>query len=736
MLYYEIVNKRGTMSKITKTELNRMAKSKPNFAIEYPEYNTNIELAIINIKEFPDSISLFPNSIKENDDVLNAFLKKIKSVQKPSNVMKEDAFLFKKILNYNNKYGKYYYYYNIMDIKHYSDTVKDNKEIALSLIRVNDFSELSDRLQQDKEVVLSFSNKSKMYPVYDYSVFSVLSDELKEDEDIIQAFPNHFLKFGTDRTLANRDLVLSVLKKHKDYGIDISRISDDLKNDKDIIREACTGGSPISNFEFASNELKNSAELVEEIVGQDKNQAITFYLGDELKNDKKFLVSNNLINNYTYKTLPESIRMDREISKKILQEYNFFVDEIPASLIGDYLFIFSAMKDYYPNQNMDSVTFMREHAIPEKNANNLQKLLAKTIANHPDFIPNKRTMNRGLANSVVSEIYKSRLQEWQSVLENEKLQDEYITETSALRQAKDDVLFLEHHKDWRRDKNVLVAAIEKFKEKVKKYIPKEMARNKEIALKIAEHIPSFYQNLPEEFQKDITICRHAIQDSENFEFFPEEIRNNKEIAKIAIENRPYNMKYAGDDVRDDLEIATLSLKDNPMNIRYFSDRLKDNKELVLKVLDYKVEIISNISDRLKNDYDVAYKSVSNYCRSYASLPDKFKLDEELTFLATSQDFKLTEFTLLEDYKTLEGIEKKGIEVLSKYALNRNSNIQFEVAMNKEFIPTLSQMEEVLEKKEINPHYDDIITAIYQTHKNYYDRKRDLVNKTRKQLKLF
>lgn len=103
----------------------------------------------------------------------------------------------------------------------------------------------------------------------------------------------------------------------------------------------------------------------------------------------------------------------------------------------------------------------------------------------------------------------------------------------------------------------------------------------------------------------------------------DDYRNDREIVKIAIEQRPSNFRYAGDEVKDDrnfiLEILTSSLSIVDV-LAHSSQRIRADKEVVLEAVKFNGLFLLVASPDLKDDFDVVLLAVQDhgYNLKYAS----------------------------------------------------------------------------------------------------------------------
>lgn len=118
-----------------------------------------------------------------------------------------------------------------------------------------------------------------------------------------------------------------------------------------------------------------------------------------------------------------------------------------------------------------------------------------------------------------------------------------------------------------------------------------------------------------------------------FESFPEAIRNDIDIATLAVEKNGYNMRCLSTELRANKTLALKGVVSNFNTVDYISEELKNDKEvgmLVVKGLGYQLK---KLSLDLRNDKEIVLEAVKQSCHAleYASL--SLKDDEEIVIAA-------------------------------------------------------------------------------------------------------
>ena len=139
----------------------------------------------------------------------------------------------------------------------------------------------SNELKNDKIFILEIFEK------YNINFIEYISDNLKNDKDIVLLSVKHNgynLIFASINLKNNKEIVLEAVKKN---GLSLQFASDYLKNNNEIVLEAVRKNGLA--LQFASNCMKNNKVIVYEAVREDMN-AFKF-ASNNLKNDKNFMLN-------------------------------------------------------------------------------------------------------------------------------------------------------------------------------------------------------------------------------------------------------------------------------------------------------------------------------------------------------------------------------------------------------------------------------------------------------------
>jgi hypothetical protein len=290
----------------------------------------------------------------------------------------------------------------------------------------------------------------------------------------------------------------------------------------------------------------------------------------------------------------------------------------------------------------------------------------KTLAEVLDLIKEKRyQLNFDLD---VPDEYKGNTEVIRCILENGNLDFEELPDTAKNDKqlltliAKEKSYEFENFPVWAKDdKDIVLAAISESCDAFK-HTSERLRGEREVVI-AAFTAQSSYDTIKyvasEELQNDIEILKLAVKGhNDAFGHIPENWRTNKELIELVLagEVSSSSFEHFPIEYRDNEEIAKKVVGDDAGCFRYLSERLRNNKELAIiavsgawyalgempdAMLDDKDVVLSavqnqevgghimNISDRLKSDIDIVIAAVSKDNRALEYFPDEFKDNEKV-----------------------------------------------------------------------------------------------------------
>lgn len=191
---------------------------------------------------------------------------------------------------------------------------------ALDLSNITDSSPTHMRILIDEVVVnpqfITVIHKHiKEKPYF----FTHLSEKINEDEDLLINLLPHLIKFEFDRMWpqfyetyhTNREVVLHIVKH---FGVALKKVSDDLKNDEEIVRIAVKNHA--AAFEYASLQLRSNPQFFLSLMNTIDNKSLSIiscHLASSLKDDKVFMMQLIKKNGFCYIDVCSELMYDMEL---------------------------------------------------------------------------------------------------------------------------------------------------------------------------------------------------------------------------------------------------------------------------------------------------------------------------------------------------------------------------------------------------------------------------------------
>ena len=98
------------------------------------------------------------------------------------------------------------------------------------------------------------------------------------------------------------------------------------------------------------------------------------------------------------------------------------------------------------------------------------------------------------------------------------------------------------------------------------------------------------------------LCEAILKSNgEALKIMPDNIKSNRNLVKIAIQEKPYNVKFASDEILADLEFMTNVSKANPCTYLFCKDNLKNNEAFAYNIMFANPLIYDSLPIHLKNN---------------------------------------------------------------------------------------------------------------------------------------
>jgi hypothetical protein len=174
-----------------------------------------------------------------------------------------------------------------------------------------------------------------------------------------------------------------------------------------------------------------------------------------------------------------------------------------------------------------------------------------------------------------------------------------------------------------------------------KFFSNELRQNKEIIELTLQEDSELFQYIPKEIQKDEKLLLELHKEfAFSLKHLQDDLLKRKDFIKeILNHNCLYDsedLKYLSEELLNDRELMKIALKIDSFSLAYFSEDLKNDKEMVLEGVTKNGLCIQYASEKLKSNKEIVKIAVENNGMSLIHLTDETILsDVEIAILGLS-----------------------------------------------------------------------------------------------------
>lgn len=168
----------------------------------------------------------------------------------------------------------------------------------------------------------------------------------------------------------------------------------------------------------------------------------------------------------------------------------------------------------------------------------------------------------------------------------------------------------------------------------------EIKNNKEIVKLAIESSNYSFKFASEELRNDKEIALLAMGKGHNaivLEYIGEILKKDKEffneISKIAVNNDPRAIQFACEDIKHDENICISVIKKDGLQLKHISPQFKDNKENVLIAINSNSAALEFASERLKDDAEIVLAAIDKDGVAIKHASNRLKTDKQLALIA-------------------------------------------------------------------------------------------------------
>jgi hypothetical protein len=519
----------------------------------------------------------FPEEFKDN---LNFFMKIAESMSDFKEVFLELA--NEKILNSKNFAKTIISNCKGFSLKYFSEEIRSNKELVLIAVSKNgnELKHASDKLKKDREVVLT-------------AIKTVAS-----------FYRNVSIKYADKSFLSDFEIARVALASS---GNSLQYFADKFRKDKEIVSIA-VNNLPDA-LEFADKSLLSDKDFILSLPnkiyrrGGSKFRAFSI-LGDKLKKDHDIVTKAIAMDCSLYQDLPKNLKEDLLIFTEALKDTNFSSRKLLPLMV----------------ENAPSVI--------TQDINTCKKIISKDLSFF-EYLPKNMQSNK----EIIS--FWSKLE----------------TKNYSELDEKDLIIFLSFisrdQKSWFRENEETTA------QTLKKINTIEGAKS--IVTYLGDLESDVFQNLDIKLLANEEVLNAAVNAKPTYTSAPsimeyivltiQEIYDNREYIEKALMKYASLMEFFPDNIKNDKVLAEIAIKQDLNAFKYLSEELKDNDQiincLVLELLQHQIEsspytfngdILEFASDRIKENKEFAEKM-----GNYGYVMKEFKNDKNIVMNALKND---------------------------------------------------------------------------------------------------
>jgi len=470
-------------------------------------------------------------------------------------------------------------------LKYFSEEICNIKEIVLIAVEKNgkELENVSDELKKDREVVLAAIKSSH-----------------------VSMYASEAMKYADKSFLSDFEIARTAVAYS---GKALQYFTDEIRKDKDIVRIAVSNSYSSEALEFADKSLLA---------------------------DKDFILNLPEISN---EFLSESLKKDREIIMRVISKDISIYETLPKNLKEDLLIFLEVLKDTsFASKKL--LPIMIENA-PKDITDDIEtckKIISKDLS-YLGFLPKSKQE----ISELTSFWSKLETKNYSELDENDLIIFlTYISDRQKRELQKDTGVIgeiLKNIKTIKGAKNVVTCLGDLESDIFKNLDTKLLA--KEEVLNAAVNAKPTYTSAPSIMKYIVSTIQEIYNNREYvekvlmkyaslMEFFPDDLKNDRTLAEIAINQDTNAFKYLSEELKDNEQIINCLLlavlrsteagrSHNLKIVEFASNRIKENKEFAEKMSNY-----GYIMLEFRNDKNIVMNALKH--NPYAEFGDNWDFD--------------------------------------------------------------------------------------------------------------
>jgi len=405
-------------------------------------------------------------------------------------------------------------------------------------------------------------------------------------------------------------------------------------------------------------EKDNKERVINLLVGGYESEHDIFYASDRLKKDKDLIQIAVFKNFYTFKYADPIVQQDENLLGYVIDRTGSYLQYAPEKLKNDYDFVLRALQQKFRRNRPDHDTFKYASDELKKNKNLVLKAIkyskgfaveyiSENLKNDPDIALQAANSKYGFS-YLPDEIKKDRSLFLIAAKNSDRIDliEDFKNDKEIILQ--NPILALQASDKIKSDKNFLLQLIEIQKETklFRGYIgllgvfSENLRNDKEIAkIAIESALPDAFDDISDKLKNDYDILKLALSKGIGIDFFSQSShKDDVDLGILAIKNSIYqNYELFSDSLRGNKEIALLAVETKANNIMFLPLNLRNDPDIFIKSLktlsEYDVDKVGQfIGEQLRENKEFFINMISAQSNFYKYISENLKKDKELALL--------------------------------------------------------------------------------------------------------
>lgn len=601
-------------------------------------YNDDYEIVLTAVQNRWESLEYASDELQQNPQIRNEAFKKF--------LFSDDEFIhqlqsnkeFMAMLVKNNSNA---FQFAALELRADPEFVK----LALKSIKTisvrNVFRFISPDLLNNRDFILSLE------PKYGYAIdLEYVSDQLRDDREIVLRAvtrSNSQLEFASEKLQNDKDVVFTALQHYGYYAFQYA--SAELRNDKEFVMRILSDPKIFSySFDYVSDELKRDREVVYEAV---KGFGEMYYnINDEFKNDREIallsLVSTDDPFRWHYECFPDSFKNDRDF---FISAFNITSDI--AQFISPQLARDREVAQIVISQGGETLNYFADEI---RDDYELVKL-ALTTYGSAYFAASSRLQNnpelKMLAVTNDCAVFK---------MLSEKDRDNPDIALAAISDRSDESrtfnneagIFCFVSERLKNDRDFVLRAI-KLKPDILPFLSPQLQNDELVIAEAVKHDNSVLQFIADKYRQNPDFLRTMVTKSNWGLIYAPELRNDREYILNLAKDGVTVLEYLPNKFRSDRELVLAAVHASSYEFGYASQALQNDREIIVAALmrakkdrqeTYGSEtILSFVNDKWRDDKELALIAVSCNYEEYFYLSERLRNDPEILALIPADEME-------------------------------------------------------------------------------------------------